>query len=251
MDQLTQYAWIGALVFARLGSVIMLAPGWGENATPARFRLAAGVLITAILAPALASKAPPMPPSTGGVIALVAMEVLTGIILGVGARLLFSAVQVAGAIMGLASGLGFAQQVDPLMNQTSAIFSAFLSLMGVVLVMATGLHNVLIAGVASSYDLFPVGGFPPIGDSVEFVTDTVATAFTLGLQIAAPVLIFSVVFNIGLGFASRLIPQVQMYLVAMPASVLLGTAVIALGLGGGLMVWLAAMEREVRLFGAT
>jgi flagellar biosynthetic protein FliR len=159
---------------------------------------------------------------------------------------MMSALQVAGATAGLSSGLGFAQQVDPVASQPAAIFSAFFSLMGVVLVMAAGLHRVMIQAAADSYALFPPGTFPPIGDASMFVIDAVSNAFRLGIQIAAPVLVFSLIFNMSLGLVSRLIPQIQVFLIAMPLSVLLGVAVIALGLGGGLMVWLDEMERSAR-----
>jgi flagellar biosynthetic protein FliR len=246
LDWLNQYAWIGALLFARLGAVMMLAPGWGEQTVPATLRLAAAILATAVLAPSLAISAPPMPADAAGAIPLIATEVMIGLMLGGGARLLMSALQVAGATAGIASGLGFAQQVDPVASQPAAIFSGFFSLMGVVLVMAAGLHRIMIEAAADSYTLFPPGAFPPIGDATTFVIDAVANAFRLGIQIAAPVLVFSLIFNIAIGLVSRLIPQIQIFLIAMPLSVLLGVAVTALGLGGGLMVWLEEMERQAR-----
>ena len=79
-----------------------------------------------------------------------------------------------------------------------------------------------------------------------FVIDAVANSFRLGIQIAAPVLIFSLIFNMSLGLVSRLLPQIQVFMIAMPLSVLLGVAVTALGLGGGMMVWLDEMERQAR-----
>lgn len=246
MDWLNQYAWIGALLFARLGAVMMLAPGWGEQTVPATMRLAAAVLATAALAPTLVINAPPMPASAVIAIPLIATEIMIGLMLGGGARLLMSALQVAGATAGIASGLGFAQQLDPVASQPAAIFSGFFSLMGVVLVMAAGLHRIMIEAAADSYTIFPPGAFPPIGDATTFVIDAVANAFRLGIQIAAPVLVFSLIFNIALGLVSRLIPQIQIFMIAMPLSVLLGVAVIALGLGGGMMVWLDEMERQAR-----
>jgi flagellar biosynthesis protein FliR len=246
LDWLNQYAWIGALLFARLGAVMMLAPGWGEQTVPATMRLAAAVLATAALAPTLAINAPPIPANAGAAIPLIATEIMIGLMLGGGARLLMSALQVAGATAGIASGLGFAQQLDPVASQPAAIFSGFFSLMGVVLVMAAGLHRIMIEAAADSYALFPPGAFPPVGDATTFVIDAVANAFRLGIQIAAPVLVFSLIFNIALGLVSRLIPQIQIFLIAMPLSVLLGVAVIALGLGGGMMVWLDEMERQAR-----
>jgi flagellar biosynthesis protein FliR len=248
LDWITQYAWIGTLLFARLGAVLMIAPGWGEQAAPATMRLGVAVLVTATLAPTLAGNAPRMPAEFTGAIPLIITEVIIGLILGLGARLMMSALQVAGATVGLASGLGFAQQVDPIASQPAAIFSGFFSLMGVVLIMSAGLHRVMIEAAADSYTLFPPGAFPPIGDATTFVIDAVSTSFRLGIQIAAPVLIFSLIFNIALGLVSRLIPQVQVFMTAMPLSVMLGLAVTALGLGGGLMIWLQEMDRQMHLF---
>lgn len=246
MEWLNQYAWIGALLFARLGAVMMLAPGWGEQAAPPTLRLAAAVLVTAALAPTLAGSAPAQPANIAAAVPLIAVEIIIGLMLGGGARLMMSALQVAGATVGIASGLGFAQQVDPIASQPAAIFSGFFSLMGVVLIMSAGLHRIMIQAAADSYSIFPVGTFPPIGDASVFVIDAVANAFRLGIQIAAPVLIFSLIFNMSLGLVSRLLPQIQVFMIAMPLSVLLGIAVTALGLGGGMMVWLDEMERTAR-----
>ena len=248
MDFLNQYAWVGALLFARLGAVLMIAPGWGEQVAPATLRLAAAILVTAALAPTLAGQIPPAPANIVDGIPMILTEVLVGLLLGGGARLLMSALQVAGATVGIASGLGFAQQVDPVASQPAAIFSGFFSLMGVVLVMAAGLHRIMIQAAADSYAMFPAGALPPLGDSITFVIDAVANAFRLGIQIAAPVLVFSLIFNMSLGLVSRLIPQIQIFLIAMPLSVLLGVAVIALGLGGGITVWLEEMERQAHVF---
>ena len=247
MDWLNQYAWIGALLFARLGAVMMIAPGWGEQTTPPMMRLGVAVLVTATLAPTLAGNTPAMPADITGAIPMVITEVIIGLILGLGARLMMSALQVAGATVGLASGLGFAQQVDPIASQPAAIFSGFFSMMGVVLIMAAGLHRVMLEAAADSYVLFPPGAFPPIGDASSFVIDAVSNSFRLGIQIAAPVLIFSLVFNVALGLISSLIPQVQVFMTAMPLSVMLGLAVTALGLGGGMMIWLQEMDRQMHI----
>jgi flagellar biosynthetic protein FliR len=246
VEWVTQYAWVGALLFARLGSVMMLAPGWGENATPATLRLAAALMVTACLAPALAGHAPAQPASIAGGMPLVASEVVIGLIIGGGARLLMSALQVAGATAGIASGLGFAMQIDPIASQSATILSGFFSLMGVVLVMALGLHRIMVQAAADSYVVFPPGAMPPVGDMSTFAIDAVSAAFRLGIQIAAPVLVFSLIFNVALGLVARLIPQLQVFMVAMPASVLLGLAITAMGLGGGLLAWLEAMKNEAQ-----
>jgi len=248
LDWLTQYAWIGALLFARLGAVLMVAPVWGEQVMPPMMRLGMALLVTATLAPALAGRTPQPPADIIMAMPLIIFEVVIGLILGLGARLMMSALQVAGATVGLASGLGFAQQIDPIASQSAAIFSGFFSLMGLLLIMSAGLHRVMLEAAADSYLIFPPGAFPPIGDASTFMIDAVSNSFRLGIQIAAPALIFSLIFNIALGLISRLIPQVQVFMTTVPLSIILGLAVIALGLGGGLMMWLEAMETQMRVF---
>ena len=249
MDWLNQYAWIGALLFARLGAVLMVAPGWGEQATPPILAAGAGRAGHRDAgADAGGESRRACRRASSWPIPLILSEVMIGLILGLGARIMMSALQVAGATAGIASGLGFAQQIDPIASQPAAIFSGFFSLMGVVLLMSAGLHRVMIEAAADSYKLFPPGALPPIGDATAFMIDAVSSSFRLGIQIAAPVLIFSLIFNVALGLVSRLIPQVQVFMTAMPLSVMLGLAVIALGLGGGMMVWLDAMETQMRLF---
>ncbi len=248
MDWLAQYAWIGTLLFARLGAVLMVAPVWGEQAMPVMLRLAMALLVTAALAPALAATAPQPPADIIAAIPLIVFEVIIGLILGLGARLMMSALQVAGATAGLASGLGFAQQVDPIASQPAAIFSGFFSLLGLLLIMSAGLHRVMLEAAADSYQIFPPGAFPPVGDASSFMIDAVSNSFRLGIQIAAPVLVFSLIFNIALGLISRLIPQVQVFMTGLPLSIILSLAVIALGLGGGLLMWLEAMETQMRVF---
>lgn len=248
MDWLAQYAWIGTLLFARLGAVLMVAPVWGEQAMPVMLRLAMALLVTAALAPALAATAPQPPADIIAAIPLIVFEVIIGLILGLGARLMMSALQVAGATAGIASGLGFAQQVDPIASQPAAIFSGFFSLLGLLLIMSAGLHRVMLEAAADSYQIFPPGAFPPVGDASSFMIDAVSNSFRLGIQIAAPVLVFSLIFNIALGLISRLIPQVQVFMTGLPLSIILSLAVIALGLGGGLLMWLEAMETQIRVF---
>lgn len=248
MDWLSTYVWVGSLLFVRIGTVLMLAPGWGEAVTPATIRLSAALLVTAALAPGLAAAAPPQPAGISGMAPLILSEFLIGLTLGAAARIMMSAPQVAGAVVGLASGLGFAQQLDPVANQQGAIFATFFSLIGVVLIMSAGLHRLTIEAAAESYRLFPPGAPPLLPDAMTWALDATADAFRLGIQIAAPVLVFSIIFNIALGFVSRLIPTLQVFLIGQPLSVWLGVAVTMAGLGGGLMVWLTEMERQTSYF---
>jgi flagellar biosynthesis protein FliR len=241
--------WGAALLFARCGAMLMLLPGFGEPSVPGRIRLALALLIALVLAPTLAGQMPAMPSSAWGMAGMVMSETLIGVMLGGAARLLISATATAGQIMGLETGLSFAQTADPTMNQSGQIFSVFLGLMGVALIFATGLDHMFLLGIAGSYQLIGPGAPAPIGDAAELALDATATAFRVGFQIAMPVIAAGLIFRLGLGVLSRLIPQIQVFFVALPLQVMGGFVVITLGLSAGMLIWLDSLQRYATWLG--
>ncbi|GAN00024.1 flagellar biosynthesis protein FliR [alpha proteobacterium U9-1i] len=235
--------WAAFLVFARVGAMTMLLPGLGEPAIPAQVRLAFALLLAATLAPGLSGAVPEPAPSALGMAFQVAGEVLIGVLLGGAARLLVSSLATAGQIVGLEVGLSFAQTTDPTASGSGQIFAVFLSLMGVALIFATGLDHMFIDGMAGSYEVIGVGSQPPVGDAAQLALDTTARAFLVGFQIATPVLAAGMLFRLGLGVLSRLIPQIQVFFVVLPLQVLGGIVVFALGLSTGMLIWLDSLER--------
>ncbi len=249
MDFIVTYAWVGALLFCRIGTVLMLAPGVGETSVPTTFRLTIAVLVTMVLAPVLAEKTPQAPAAFGDAALIIIGEVLIGLMFGAGARLFMSALQVAGQMIALFSGLAAAQQFNPVSGESGAIVALFLSMVALVLIMATGIHRDMIQATADSYQMFPPGTPMYIGDIAEWELASMSKAFKLGLQIAAPILVFALVFNLSLGLVARLIPQVQIFFIAMPTQVHMGMVILAIVLGGGLLAWIEALKRYASLQG--
>lgn len=247
MEMIASYAWAGALLFARLGAVLMLAPGWGEASVPATFRLSAALLATMALAPVIAPTLPTLPQEMTDGVFLVVGEVLIGMMLGSGVRLIMSALQVGGQVIGISSGLAMAQQFDPTAGASGAILGVFISLVALVMLMSAGVHRDILQAAVDSYQLFKPGEPLPVGDAAQWGIGAVSTAFRLGMQIAAPVLVVALVFNLAVGLVSRLIPQVQIFFIAMPTQVMLGLGIMTFILGGGLLVWLDMLGRYARL----
>jgi flagellar biosynthetic protein FliR len=235
--------WAAALLFARIGAMVMLLPGLGEPSVPGRIRLAFALLMAATLAPSLGERVPEPALTAFGMAGQIISEILIGVLLGGAARLLISALATAGQIVGLEVGLSFAQTADPTMSQSGQIFAVFLSLMGVALIFTTGLDHMFISGIAGSYDLIAPGAPAPLGDAAELALDTTARSFLVGFQIATPVIAAGMIFRLGLGVLSRLIPSIQVFFVVLPLQLLGGFAVFALGLSTGMLVWLDSLER--------
>jgi flagellar biosynthesis protein FliR len=242
--------WTASLLFARMGAMLMLLPGFGEAAVPGRIRLALALVLAVTLSPMLAERMPDAPTTAWGMAAMSIGELLIGVMLGGAARLLVSALATAGQIMGLETGLSFAQTADPTQGQASGqIFSVFLGLMGVTLIFVTGLDHMFLAGIAGSYDVIAPGAPVPIGDAARLAVDAVSVSFRVGFQIAMPVVAAGLIFRIGLGVLSRLIPQIQVFFVALPLQLLGGFVIIALGLSAGMLVWLDSLQRYATWLG--
>jgi flagellar biosynthetic protein FliR len=231
--------WAVALGFARIGAIVMLLPGFGEPFIPATARLAFALMLAVVMAP----DAPPMPDSVFGMAGLLIGEVIIGLMIGALARLLLSALAVAGQIIGLETGLSYAQTADPTASQAGLVVGVFLSLLGLTLIFATGLHHMFLLAIRDSYALFSPGQIPAPGDAAEAALRSVSDAFRIGLQIAAPLVVAGFVFRVGLGVLSRLIPSIQIFMIAMPLNILGGFLIMTLGLSAGMLVWLAHVDQ--------
>jgi flagellar biosynthesis protein FliR len=220
------------LLFARIGALVMLMPGVGEQTISATIRLAFALLLTLILYPVEARTLPSgLADNMSQMLAAMIWEILIGLGLGLLARLLLSVAQIAGTTIASAIGLSFSQSVDPTMGQQGAILSSFLSVVGITLIFATDLHHVAIAGIAGSYKLFPPGEMVPIADFRDAAIMTIADSFKVGIQISAPFLVFALVFNLGLGVLQKLMPQFQVFFMAMPVTIMLGLVFFAFLIG--------------------
>jgi flagellar biosynthetic protein FliR len=138
---------------------------------------------------------------------------------------------VAGEIVSLQTTLSFAQTANPLQAQPGTTIAAFLTLLAVVLVFATNLHHLFIAAMVGSYDVIRPAGPLIYQDATELIIRTVSDSFALGVQLSAPVIVFSLIFNLATGLVGRVMPQFQIFFAATPLNVLMGLSVFALSLG--------------------
>jgi flagellar biosynthetic protein FliR len=219
------------LVFARAGTMVMLLPGLGELSVPPRLRLTIALMLAAILLPLHRSAYHIDLTAIGPVLLMFAQEILVGAVLGLTAKLTISALEVAGSVVAQQLGLGFVTAVDPTQNEQGVIVGNFLALLGVTLIFATDLHHLIIAALDDSYTLFRPGEVPVVGDIAALVTKTTASAFRIGVELSAPFLVFGLLFNIGLGVLSRLMPQMQVFFVGLPLSILIGLFIFVLVMG--------------------
>jgi flagellar biosynthetic protein FliR len=164
-------------------------------------------------------------------------------------RIIMSALSVAGSVIAMQTGLSYAQSIDPSMGEQAAIMGIFLSMLGAVLIFATDLHHLAIGAIQGSYTLIPPGASLPTGDMAEMALRLVSGSFALGLQLAAPFIVFAFAVNAATGLLARMMPQLQVFFVAMPINVLAGFMLMALLLGSMMTVFLNYYAAQMANFG--
>jgi flagellar biosynthetic protein FliR len=223
---LPELAALFMLVFARVGTMVMLMPGLGERFVLNRAKLAIAVFLALLLMP-VARPLMQVPSDPGLLMTLLISEILIGAILGFSARLIMAALQTAGVIMANQIGLGFATAVDPAMGQQNPSIGNFLSILGITLVLVMDLHHLAIAAIHNSYTMLPPGAYPSVGDASALGLQAVSKGFSVAVQMSAPFIVFGLLFNLGLGVLARLMPQFQVFFLGAPASILIGMAILA------------------------
>lgn len=249
-DMLSGHVFAFLLLFARVGAVMMLFPGIGEPYVPPRTRLMVAFMISLLLLEPLFGRLPSLPASPIEMTRLLAMEIIVGLFFGTIIRLIMSALESAGMIIGLQTGLSNATIINPAQATQSPLPAAFLSTVGLVLVFATGIDHVLIRSIIALYDMFPVGGAFMPGDMAQSVIQMTNHSFGVGVELAAPFLIMGLMLYTALGIMQRLMPSVQLFLISMPVQIWGGLAMFSLTVAGILTIWQQFFGASIDLFSA-
>jgi flagellar biosynthetic protein FliR len=245
---LTSEVYALLMIFARTGSAIMLLPGFGENYVSVRVRLLFAGALAIVVAPVVVAHLPPMPASPVSLTVLLLGEIGVGIFIGTVGRIMLIALEIAGTLVSFQTGLASAQIFNPLVSDQGQLTSVFITIAGMVLLFQTDLHHLMLRAVVDSYTLFTPGNLPPIGDFTETISHTVSKAFLVAMQISAPFLVVSTMMYIALGLISRLMPQLQIFFLALPLQIGLGFLVMLLTFSTLLLWFLNTFADTMRAF---
>ena len=231
-----------ALLLARTGCACMLLPGIGEAELPATVRAGFAVALSVLLLPVvepLVSTLPSRPPAAA---LMVAAEVATGLWLGWLTRILVLALPMAGQVIAGLAGWSNVLQTDALLGgQVSALSRAW-ALAATVALLASGLYALPLAALAGSYRLIAPGALLPAADSAQQVVAALGAATALVLRLASPFVLGSMVWHSALALLARLVPQLQVYFMAMPGQILGGVLLLAVLASALLAGWLGEMR---------
>jgi len=231
------------MTFVRIGTATMMMPGIGDSFVSGNIRLYFAMAFSVVLTPLVAVHLPSPIPAGPLFFFLIFIEFLIGALIGTVARILMSATDTAGMIISFQAGLSNAQLFNPQMAGQGSLIGAFMSVTAAVLLFTLNLHHLMIMGLVESYTRFPVGEIPDVGSMAEVITNMVATSFLIGCQMAAPFLILVTILYTAMGVLSKLMPQLQIFMIAMPVQILL-SLLIMMGVLSAMLLYFVGAYRD-------
>lgn len=227
------------LLFCRIGSTMMLMPGMSSTQIPAQVRLFLALAVSLALAPLLL---PAVRRATAGaeplaLTWLIVGELLTGVLIGLLARIFFIALQALATVA--ATAIGYSGIPGPAIDETEPVpaLVSLVTVSAVVLMFQTDLHWEVLRGLAASYSVLPPGAAFQVDFGLAQITDQLSETFLITLRISSPFLIYAIIVNLATGMINKLIPQISVYFVSLPVV-----------LAGGLLLLYLNIEEFLYLF---
>jgi flagellar biosynthetic protein FliR len=173
--------------------------------------------------------------------AVLITELMTGLAMGMIVKLLFFAISMAGSMVSMQVGLSSAVIFDPVQASQAPMISKYVGVAAALVCMGMQVHHLWLGSIIHSYQSFPIGGLPPMRDFAQLAIAAIGRSMTLGISLAAPLIVYGIVFNVALGLSARIAPAIQVFFIAQPLNLLLGLAIFAATVGTMLTVFATAM----------
>jgi flagellar biosynthetic protein FliR len=201
----TTYLW----VLIRIAGLFTVAPIFGTQFVPVRVRVGLALVLAWLVGP-LVTPATPVDPLTPAGLVVTAHEVTVGLAMGLVMRAVFGALEMAGQVVSMPMGLGFAALVDPATGVQLPLLSHFYTILATLVFLALNGHLMLLQMLVESFHTLPIGGF----------------AFGTAKLVALPAVTALLVVNLTFGVITRSAPQLNIFAVGFPISLTLGFVII-------------------------
>ncbi|MDB2414476.1 flagellar biosynthetic protein FliR [Rickettsiales bacterium] len=223
------------LIFCRIGAAIMLLPSIGETFISPRSRLIIALGLSLIILPVIKKMLPAIPASMITMFIYIFSEILIGVFFGVIARLVMSALHVAGMIISYQMGLAAANMFDPTQGGQSSAIGTFMSFLAILLIFTSGTHYLFLQGILDSYEIFIPNSSLPVEGFSNIVVQVAAESFMVGFKMSSPIIVMGLILYLGAGVMGRLMPQMQVFFVLIPMQIILGIFILLTVLSATMM----------------
>ena len=216
------------VVTSRVSGFVGAIPVFSSTSTPARVKVGLAIACSLALFPLMEGNVPrvsfaPIPFSL-----LIVSELLLGLLLGLTARLIFTAVEFGATVIGFQMGFAAANVFDPSGQRQVALLSQFQNVFAILIFLAIDGHHMFLRTAVISYELLPPGLIDFSGEAIPYLMRLATHMFAIGVQFSAPVMAVLLLSGLILGVLSRVFPQLNVFLLSFPINI--GTGFIVIGL---------------------
>jgi len=207
--------------FARIMGYISADPVLGNRSVPIRLKIGLALAISVAIAPTL-GPLPPIDPASPIGLAILAQQIFIGVAIGFAVRVIFAAIEMAGQMIGLQMGLGFATFFDPQTSAQVPVIGQYLGLMAILVFLSLNGHALLLSTLIESFRILPVGTLGLDSNGFAAYARWGSQIFLIGFTLALPVIATLLIANFGIGIISRAAPQMNIFAVGFPFTLLVG-----------------------------
>lgn len=217
------------LIFLRVGAILMSIPVFDSKSIPLFFKIALAFATSIILFPMLRVDPVPMATSVFSIAVGAAGEILLGLIIGFSVKLIFAGIQLAGQLAGYQMGLALANVIDPSTSEQVPLLAQFNNLFGLLIFISINAHYLFIRALTHSFEMVPPFNVNFSSALMEHLIKMSGNMFVIGIQVGAPVIAALLITSVAFGLIARTVPQMNVFIVAMPLKI--GVGLLFLGFG--------------------
>lgn len=218
------------LVVLRVAGLFVTAPILSSDSVPRQIRVYMALIIAMILFSVVPLGNIYGNWTVAGFLSLALTETMVGLMLGVVPRVVFAAIDLAGTIIGYQMGLSLANVVDPQTEVQVSIVSSFKGLIATLLFITIDGHHIFFEVMSVTYEQIPIGGFTFTENKIDYLLHLGALVITLGVKLGAPLIVALLFANVILGFMARAMPQMNIFIVGIPLTIMLGFLFLLTGM---------------------
>ncbi len=217
-------------IFSRIAALYIFIPVMGSPLIPSRLKIGLIFATSLLIMPLLKGLPLPQPNNLFELSMYLIFEAMVGWTIAYTARLIFSAVQIAGTVVDFQMGFGVVNVIDPQTNSQVSVTAQFQNILAILLFFATDAHHLMIQAIIDSFFLINPTELSLHDSTVEFILLLFTGTFVTATKIAAPVMAILFFLSVGLGLVARTVPQMNVFIVGFPLQIGVGLLMIGLSM---------------------
>lgn len=211
----------------RILGLIAIAPPFGNNSVPVQVKLLLGVMLALIVAPTIAPLTHADPMSVSGIMILM-QQLVIGMAMGFMVRVVFAGIEMAGEVIGLTMGLGFASFFDPQTQGRTSAISQVLVLISTLLFLTLNVHLSVFAALVESFKTIPISTALTMGFSFQKLAIWGEQIFIISMRLSLPIVAALLITNVALGILTRAAPQLNLFGIGFPITIGVGFLMLSM-----------------------